>query len=263
MQSPTSIQQPVLKVLVLGLIGGVTAGFFGIGGGIVMVPLILYALKGDQHTAHATSLGAIVLISLASMTRYAIDGSIEIGFGIALGIGGIVGSMVGATVMNRVSAGTLRIVFSIVLVVVGLRMIVPMAATAGAAASPNVLWGGLIGLFAGVASGLAGIGGGVVMVPIMVLGLGFAQHIAQGTSSLAIIFTSMAGTRINILNKRIDLRNAVLLGLGGAVTGFIGAWLAGQVDSDSLRRYFGVFVLISGIRMAFRAIRARRAETGG
>ncbi len=123
MSTAHAIQQPALKVLILGLVGGVIGGFFGIGGGIVLVPLIVYALKGDQHTAHATSLGAIVLISIASMIRYAIDGNIEFDFGIALGVGGIVGSTIGAGVMHRLSANTLRIVFSVVLIVVGLRMV--------------------------------------------------------------------------------------------------------------------------------------------
>lgn len=117
------IQQPVPKVLLLGLVGGVIGGFFGIGGGIVLVPLIVYALKGDQHTAHATSLGAIVLISIASMIRYAIDGNIDVDFGIALGVGAIVGSTIGASIMHRLSANTLRIVFSVVLIVVGVRMV--------------------------------------------------------------------------------------------------------------------------------------------
>lgn len=123
MSTSHAIQQPVPKVLLLGLVGGVIGGFFGIGGGIVLVPLIVYALKGDQHTAHATSLGAIVLISIASMIRYAIDGNIDVDFGIALGVGAIVGSTIGASIMHRLSANTLRIVFSVVLIVVGVRMV--------------------------------------------------------------------------------------------------------------------------------------------
>lgn len=101
------------------------------------------------------------------------------------------------------------------------------------------------------------------MVPIMVLAFGFEQQVAQGTSSLAIIFAALAASRVNLKNERIDVRTSVLLGLGGAVTGFMGAWLAGQVESDALRRAFGVFVLISGVRMGVRAYRARRAVAGG
>ncbi len=122
MHGGESIHQPAVKVLALGLVGGVIGGFFGIGGGIVLVPLIVYALKGDQHTAHATSLGSIVLISIASMIRYAVDGNIDFDFGIALGAGGLAGSMIGASVMHRLSANSLRIVFSVVLIVVGVRM---------------------------------------------------------------------------------------------------------------------------------------------
>lgn len=127
----------------------------------------------------------------------------------------------------------------------------------------DVVLGAIAGLVAGLSAGLAGIGGGVLMVPIMVLAFGFEQQVAQGTSSLAIIFAALAASRVNLKNERIDVRTSVLLGLGGAVTGFMGAWLAGQVESDALRRAFGVFVLISGVRMGVRAYRARRAVAGG
>lgn len=123
--------------------------------------------------------------------------------------------------------------------------------------------GAVAGLVAGLSAGLAGIGGGVIMVPVLALVFGFDQQLAQGTSSLAIIFAALAGSQVNLRNKRIDVRIAVLLGLGGAVTGYFGAYLAGRMDPSALRRYFGIFVLISGVRMGVRAIHSRRAETGG
>ncbi len=122
-QPKLSVDQPAIKVLALGLAGGIIGGFFGVGGGIVLVPLIVYVLKGDQHTAHATSLGAIVLISAASALRYGLDGNIDLDFGLALGVGGVVGSMIGATAMHRLSPNTLRLVFALVLIVVGVRMV--------------------------------------------------------------------------------------------------------------------------------------------
>lgn len=115
----------------------------------------------------------------------------------------------------------------------------------------------LIGLTAGIASGVAGIGGGVVMVPGMVFLLSMDQHIAQGTSLFAIIFTAISGTRVNLNNNRVELRSAVIIGAIGAATSFGAALLANQLDGDLLRRLFGVLLLFSGSRMALNSWRTR------
>jgi uncharacterized membrane protein YfcA len=115
-----------------------------------------------------------------------------------------------------------------------------------------------IGLTAGIASGVAGIGGGVIMVPGMVFVLSMDQHVAQGTSLFAIIFTAISGTRVNVNNNRVELRSAVIIGAIGAVTSFAAALLANQLDGDLLRRLFGVLLLFSGSRMALNSWRSRR-----
>lgn len=115
----------------------------------------------------------------------------------------------------------------------------------------------VIGLTAGVASGVAGIGGGVIMVPGMVFILSMDQHIAQGTSLLAIIFTTISGTRVNLRNNRVLLSSAIAIGAIGAATSFVAALLANQVDGEVLRRLFGALLLFSGSRMAFNTWRSR------
>ncbi|MEX2424464.1 MAG: sulfite exporter TauE/SafE family protein [Acidimicrobiia bacterium] len=115
--------------------------------------------------------------------------------------------------------------------------------------------GAVIGLVAGVASGLAGIGGGVIMVPSMVFLLGFPQHLAQGTSLLAIVFASVAGTTVNRRNTNVDVRMALVIGAVGAVTAFAAARVANQMDADLLRRLFGGLVLVSGLRMLTQGLR--------
>lgn len=124
----------------------------------------------------------------------------------------------------------------------------------------DVAVGALIGLVAGIASGLAGVGGGIVMVPAMVFLLGFEQHLAQGTSLLAIVFTATAGTVVNRRNANVDVRLALTLGAIGAVAAFAAARVANLVDADLLRRLFGIFVLFAGIRMIIQTIRDRAPD---
>ena len=123
----------------------------------------------------------------------------------------------------------------------------------------NALIGGMIGLFAGVMAGIAGVGGGVVMVPAMTEILGLEQQIAQGTSLLAILFTSVSGTWVNVRNRRGDLKAAMVIGLAGMVAAQLGSQMALATDQALLRRLFGLLVLVSGVRMIVRWGRDRRS----
>jgi uncharacterized protein len=116
---------------------------------------------------------------------------------------------------------------------------------------------GAIGLAAGFAAGLLGVGGGIVMVPALVLVLAFDQHVAQGTSLVVIIPAALAGSVTHYRNGRVSLRDAALLaagGIGGAVVGSISAL---SVDDTVLRRLFGAFLLIVAVQMV---VSRRRRE---
>ena len=124
-----------------------------------------------------------------------------------------------------------------------------------------------IGLFAGVASGIAGVGGGVLMVPGMVFLLGLPQPLAQGTSLLAILFTSVSGSVVNVRNGHSRLAIATVVGLGGLASAQVGKSIALAIDPDLLQRLFGLLVLFSGTRMLLkdhgRSLLGRRRDDPG
>lgn len=249
------------SLVLVGVFAGLFSGILGVGGGIVMVPLMVGMLRFDQHRAHATSLAAIVLIAISGVIRFAIGGEVEWAVGLALGIGGVVGSTIGAHLMHRLSPSALRVVFGVIMVLAGLRMVFSGDPSLGQ--RPEALVGAIIGvvigLVAGIASGVAGIGGGVIMVPAMVFLLGLPQHAAEGTSLLAILFTALAGTRVNLKHDRVDLKQAAIIGVGGIAFAQVGASIALAMSAASLSQVFGVFVVIVGIRMLASVYRARRA----
>lgn len=111
------------RLIVIATAGGALSGFFGVGGGIILVPLIMYFLSAPRKTAHATSLGAIVALSFAGMLGFAVSGEVDWVVGFTIGAGGVVGGVVGAHLMNRLSPQTLRMVFAVVLIVAGFRMV--------------------------------------------------------------------------------------------------------------------------------------------
>jgi uncharacterized membrane protein YfcA len=117
---------------------------------------------------------------------------------------------------------------------------------------------GAIGLTAGFAAGLLGVGGGIVMVPAMVLVLAFDQHVAQGTSLVVIIPAALAGSVTHYRNGRVSLRDAALLAAGGIGGAVVGSMSALSVDDIVLRRLFGMFLLLVAAQMLLR--RRRRPE---
>ncbi len=251
------------KLVLIGLVAGVVGGGLGLGGGIVLVPLLV-AVSFEQHRAHATSLAAIVLIALAGATSFGLSGEMAIGLGVTIGIGGVIGSVIGASVMNRISARSLTIVFGIVLLIAAIRMISganPLPGSGDLSEVAQIPIAVLIGLVAGFFAGLAGIGGGVVIVPSTVLLLGLPQHEAQGTSLIAIIFTATAGTIINFKNQRVRLIDGLVVGAGGVTGALIGSRLALGIDARTLSLVFGFLVLFVAIRSLWRTFLTQVAVT--
>jgi hypothetical protein len=96
----------------------------------------------------------------------------------------------------------------------------------------------------------------VVIVPATVLLLGFGQHEAQGTSLVAIVLTAIAGTLVNLRNKRVRLEDGLAAGLAGVVGSIVGARIALGVEGRTLSLVFGILVLILAVRTLYQAIRA-------
>lgn len=106
-----------------------------------------------------------------------------------------------------------------------------------------------MGLFTGVLSGLLGIGGGVVLVPMMIFLLGTEQHMAQGVSMLFIIPTALSGLYHLIKSNLVDLRVAMFVASGAIIGALVSANFVQYIPAADLKKLFGAFVIYSGIRM--------------
>jgi uncharacterized membrane protein YfcA len=105
------------------------------------------------------------------------------------------------------------------------------------------------GFVIGVISGVVGIGGGILLVPMMVLGFGFPQHLAQGTSLAAIIPTAIVGASTHQRQRTVVWRAVLLLGGAGVVGAVAGAVVALSLPKDLLARLFGAFLLFAAWRI--------------
>jgi len=106
-----------------------------------------------------------------------------------------------------------------------------------------------IGLFTGFLSGLLGVGGGVVMVPLMSLFLGIEQHLAQGISMLVIIPTSLAAIWQLHKKKLVDYQSAALFAVGAIVGAVLSSNFVQYISGADLKKIFGIFIIYSGTRM--------------
>ncbi len=113
----------------------------------------------------------------------------------------------------------------------------------------------IIGLSAGILSGLVGVGGGIVMVPLFVLFLGLTQHNAQGLSLAVMLppvtFLAVYNYHTAGSGGNIDWRIALTVSLLFAIGGFIGSKIALQIDQRMLRKIFGVFMLFVAVKLIF------------
>ena len=106
----------------VGLVAGLLSGLLGVGGGIVMVPLLVGVIGLSQHEAHATSLAAIVPIAAVGALRFGAEGTVDLRLAVLLALGSLVGAPLGAKVMARTAEGTLKMLFGALMVVVAVQL---------------------------------------------------------------------------------------------------------------------------------------------
>jgi len=252
-----------LGLALIGALGGLLSGTFGIGGGTVMVPLLVTFAGMDQRRAAATSLAAIIPSAIAGTFAYAASGSINLAAGACVAVGGVLGSYAGARLLTHLPLGWLRWMFIGLLTGVAVRMLIaippretsPLDLTITAA-----LMLFLLGLVTGVASGLFGIGGGLVMVPMFVAFFGMSDVVAKGTSLAVMIPTAISGTVTNWRNHLVVLRQGLLMGACATCTTFVGAWAAHLVSPAVAAWLFAGIVAVAAVQLAIRAVRAGRRK---
>ena len=113
-----------------------------------------------------------------------------------------------------------------------------------------------IGFLSGIISGM-GIGGGAILIPALIMTYGIEQKLAQGINLVYCLPTAVFALIVHIKNKNVDIKTAVIIGLCGIVGATIGALVAMTVDIDLLRRLFGVFLGLIGIREIYMGIKIK------
>ena len=243
---------PLAPIAIVGLLAGFLAGLFGVGGGILIVPGLVLAAHMSQRLAHGTSLAAVVPISLASLASYAAHDNVDWNVALWLAIGAVGGAVIGTRLLHVLPHRTLAIIFIVVLVASAVRLFVATDADGRSDLTvAAVLALVVIGLVTGILAGLLGVGGGIVMVPAMILLFDIEPVVAKGTSAAVIIAAALMGTWRNRTNHNSDLRAAAVIGVSGIVTAAIGGTLADRMSDTLSNVLFATLLLIVAARLAW------------
>lgn len=248
----------------IGLLSGYLSGLFGVGGGTVIVPLLVMLAAFGQKLASGTSSAAIIPTAAVGVISYAAHGDVDWVAALLLAAGAVVGAQLGTRLLHRLSEPVLRWIFVgfLIVVMISLFFVIPSRD----AEVVMTFWSGaglvLTGLVTGVLSGLIGVGGGIIVVPVLILLFGASDLIAKGTSLLMMIPTTMSGTIGNIRHRNVDLVAGLGIGIAACITTPLGAITAGAIDPQLANILFAVFLTLILVQMAQRAIRASRKPKG-
>jgi hypothetical protein len=272
-----------LFIVALGFVVGILSGMFGVGGGFLTTPLLIfYGIPPTVAVASATTqiTGASVSGVMVHMRR----GGVDLKMGLVMIAGGLLGSFVGAGLFRVLQAsGQIDVVIGFLYVLIlgwiGALMLkdalIALGYVSGKSAGEQprhnrwvaslpLRWrfysSGLyisplapfaLGFGAGVLTLLLGIGGGFILVPAMIYLLGMAARVVIGTSLVMVLAVSAAATMVHALTTQsVDIVLAGLLLLGGVVGAQYGALLTLRIKPDLLRLALAVIVLVVALRMA-------------
>lgn len=247
----------------VGLTAGFLSGLFGVGGGILMVPGLVGVMGMNQRIAHGTSLAAINLIVPLGILGYMIHGKVDWAAAAVIGTGAVLGAVVGTTLLHRVSQRRLRFAFAAFLLAAAVRLLISLPAAGGRGRMDALMVVGLIavGLLSGVTAGLLGVGGGVVIIPILVIFVGVPDVIAKGTALTVTLPTALVGTWRNVAARNVRVRVALTAGSVGAGAAFAGSQLSVRVDPRLSKVLFAALLLAVAASLAAR--REREPSSAG
>ncbi|OGR66728.1 MAG: hypothetical protein A2X30_06975 [Elusimicrobia bacterium GWB2_63_16] len=272
-----------LALLGFGAAIGLLGSVLGVGGGIFMVPFLVLVFGVPIHQAVAASLVAIVATSSAVAAVNVERGLANIRLGIALEVTTALGSVAGALLANRLSGAAVQLLFGLTLLPVSVLMFLkgrralrhgpaasgPRAAKSSAFDSAfydpaagghtnyevrNMAPASGVSFFAGSLSGLLGIGGGVVQVPVMNLLCGVPMKAAAATSNFIIGVSAAASAFVYFRRGLVPMELTGVIVTGVLLGSFLGIYVLYKARSEKLQIIFSALTLLVGLKMLFGAI---------
>ncbi|MFH1212963.1 MAG: sulfite exporter TauE/SafE family protein [Candidatus Neomarinimicrobiota bacterium] len=256
-----------LFFFLIGLFAGILSGFFGIGGGIVIVPMLILFFHFPQVAANGTSLAALLLpVGIFAVLAYHRKKLVDVRGALIIGLGIFIGVIGGSFSALELPAPLLKRLYGLFLLYIAWDYIdfpfrihsrpnsVPVNLPYVSKQSKQSFYCFLaLGLIAGVMAGLFGIGGGIIIVPALISIFKYHYKKAIGTSLMALLLpVGLPGVLIYFRTGKMEILPALLIGLGLLFGALFGALVAIDFPSKFIKRIYGVFVLLTGLNFIFQ-----------
>ena len=254
-----SSRAPLGALIAVGLVGGLLAGLFGVGGGIIMVPLLLWWARLDQRRAQATSLLAIAPAALIGMASYAVGQIFPLVPALLLAFGAIGGAQVGALLLRTLSLPWLRWSFALFVMAMAIAVIftVPDRSAHLEINILNALLLAVLGIVMGITAGLFGVGGGILTIPFLMIIFGIGDLEAKAISLIAMAPAAISGSFSHVRNGTALLRDGAWVAVGAIIATPVGALGAFSLPESYANIIFGCFAFAISLALLFRAARMK------
>jgi len=242
-----------ITLLIIGLLVGIFASLLGLGGGVLLVPMLVLGFSLTTHNAVSTSLVAAFATASSATLEYARQKHIIFKLGLLTIAATIPGAFIGAEISQYFSSGMLAAIFSVIVICLGFTMLFKHEGGSGSAPSntKRLAYGRSLNLLAsfslffsvGFVAGLLGIGGGILVVPLYNVLLGVGIYYAVATSTFTVIFTSLAGLLRHYTLGYLLLEYALPVTIGVVVGAQLGPRLNKMLNTILLRKIFALTII--------------------
>ncbi len=241
-----------LWLIILGFAAGILGSMLGLGGGIIVVPVLTF-FGFPPTLAASNSLFATFSNAVGSTISYSRQKRIEYSLGLKLGLLSIPGTILGAYLSSDVTPEIFKILFGLVLVSSAVYIFLrkKIETKEKNLTKQMIVFVIAAGFFAGIISSFFGIGGGIVFVPLMVVGIGMTMKKAAPTSQFILLFVSLSGIITHSMLGHPDFLQAGLLAAGAFVGGIIGARISLGIKERSLQILVSAIIIIAAIKLFF------------
>ena len=252
----------VLIAFGVSLAAGLIGSMIGIGGGIINAPYLSY-LSYTPSQISSTSLIAVFFTSISSSYQYVRKGLTNKKIGMILAISSIPGTFIGVYISNYFTLSEFRFYFALILIVTSLYLLFRSKILGQEKRIPDLsdkhqylerrklLILVIFSLLAGTLSSGFGIGGGIIFVPCLIIILGFNMKTASSTSQFALMFTSLAGLTLFVIDGKPDYYMGLILSVGSIIGGTIGSMLTGRMKSHLLLKLFSIILLVVSLKLIY------------
>ena len=262
-------------LIVLGLCSGIFGALFGLGGGVIFVPVLMLIFGLEPTEAVAISLIGIIAGSVGASTVLVDRGLSNVRLGLLLEITTCVGAIAGAIIATYLDSWILMVLFSVIIIYSGIRMIVNPERTVEPSSGEdtpltfryrdesigedvryevqNVGSGMGLCTIAGALSSMTGVGGGAVKVPLMNIHMHVPMKAASSTSSYMIGITAFSGAITYFFAGEVVLAYAACVAIGAFAGSLIGARYARKIPARHLRKYFSIVLFAMAILVLLQA----------